>query len=194
MTSAKHFQNPRSALCDVMKSSTSMCRCRRFPTDSRSSPRTAPAGSSSAAIRSQVYSHALEYAVARERVRAPKHLQPLQGLPRRPAPRYPRTVRSRESPCALPVRSAFRHPESLRCGELVSVRGESRTFREGLRPPAAVLDRSEHRFRCSLERIHQAAGAILRTIGTIATSAMMKAYLSKSAQVEAEHVHAVIGR
>jgi len=46
----------------------------------------------------------------------------------------------------------------------------------------------------ALELIHQAAGGILRTVGTIANSALIKAYLSKSQQVEAEHVHSVIGR
>ena len=44
------------------------------------------------------------------------------------------------------------------------------------------------------ELIHQAAAGILRTIGTIAQAALRKAYLSKSRQVEAEHVHAVISR
>lgn len=46
----------------------------------------------------------------------------------------------------------------------------------------------------ALELIHQAAGGILRTVGTIANSALIKAYLSKSQQIEAEHVHSVIGR
>jgi len=46
----------------------------------------------------------------------------------------------------------------------------------------------------ALELIHQAAGGILRTVGTIANSALIKAYLTKSQQIEAEHVHSVIGR
>ena len=46
----------------------------------------------------------------------------------------------------------------------------------------------------ALELVRQAAGGILRTVGTIANSALIKAYLSKSQQVEAEHVHSVIGR
>ncbi len=46
----------------------------------------------------------------------------------------------------------------------------------------------------AMELIHQAAGGILRTIGTIANAALMKAYMAKTQQVEAEHVHAVIQR
>ncbi len=46
----------------------------------------------------------------------------------------------------------------------------------------------------ALELVHQASGGILRTIGTIANAALVKAYLIKSPQVEAEHVQAVIGR
>ena len=46
----------------------------------------------------------------------------------------------------------------------------------------------------AMELIHQAAGGIMRTIGTISNAALMKAYMSKSQQVEAEHVHAVIQR
>ena len=42
--------------------------------------------------------------------------------------------------------------------------------------------------------IHQAAGGLFRSIGIIAQGAMLKAYLSKSPQVEAEHVKSVIGR
>ena len=42
--------------------------------------------------------------------------------------------------------------------------------------------------------IHQAAGGILRTTGTIATAALLKASLASSKQVEAEHVQAVIQR
>ena len=45
-----------------------------------------------------------------------------------------------------------------------------------------------------MELIHQAAGGILRTIGTIANAALMKAYMAKNQQVEAEHVHSVIQR
>ena len=48
--------------------------------------------------------------------------------------------------------------------------------------------------RNALELIHQAGGGILRTVGTIANSALIKACLSKSRQVEAEHVQSVIGR
>jgi len=46
----------------------------------------------------------------------------------------------------------------------------------------------------AMELIHQAAGGILRTIGTIANAALMKAYMAKTPQIEAEHVHAVIQR
>ncbi len=46
----------------------------------------------------------------------------------------------------------------------------------------------------AMELIHQAAGGILRTIGTITNAALMKAYMAKTQQVEAEHVHAVIQR
>ena len=46
----------------------------------------------------------------------------------------------------------------------------------------------------AMELIHQAAGGIMRTIGTIANAALMKAYMAKSQQVEAEHVQTVIQR
>jgi type II secretory pathway predicted ATPase ExeA len=46
----------------------------------------------------------------------------------------------------------------------------------------------------AMELIHQAAGGIMRTIGTIANAALMKAYMAKSQQTEAEHVQAVIQR
>jgi len=42
--------------------------------------------------------------------------------------------------------------------------------------------------------IHQASGGILRTIGTIASAALLKACLASSHQVEAEHVQSVIQR
>ena len=42
--------------------------------------------------------------------------------------------------------------------------------------------------------IHQASGGILRTIGTIASAALLKACLANSKQVEAEHVQSVIQR
>ena len=42
--------------------------------------------------------------------------------------------------------------------------------------------------------IHQASRGILRTIGTIATAALWKAFLSKSNQVEVEHVQSAIQR
>jgi len=42
--------------------------------------------------------------------------------------------------------------------------------------------------------IHQASGGILRTIGTIATASLWKAYLAKSEQVEAEQVQSVLQR
>ena len=41
---------------------------------------------------------------------------------------------------------------------------------------------------------HQASGGIMRNVNTIAQAAMMKAYLVKSPQVEAEHVQSVIER
>jgi len=46
----------------------------------------------------------------------------------------------------------------------------------------------------ALALIHQAAGGIMRNINAIAHAAMMKAYLGKSPQVEAEHVQSVIER
>jgi general secretion pathway protein A len=42
--------------------------------------------------------------------------------------------------------------------------------------------------------IHQASGGILRTIGTIASAALLKAFLGSSKQVETEHVQSVIQR
>ena len=46
----------------------------------------------------------------------------------------------------------------------------------------------------SRKLIHQASGGVLRTIGTIATPAMMEAYHANSPTVEAEHVQAVLTR
>jgi len=46
----------------------------------------------------------------------------------------------------------------------------------------------------AMELVHQAAGGILRTIATIANAALLKAFLAKSPQIEAEHVQAVIQR
>jgi len=46
----------------------------------------------------------------------------------------------------------------------------------------------------ALTLIHQASGGVFRSIGIIAWAAMHKAFLQKSAQVEAEHVKAVIER
>lgn len=46
----------------------------------------------------------------------------------------------------------------------------------------------------ALTLIHQAAGGVFRSIGIIAWAAIHKAYLSKTTQVEAEHVKAVIER
>ena len=46
----------------------------------------------------------------------------------------------------------------------------------------------------ALELIYQASGGNMRAIGTIGTSAMWKAYMSKSQQVEAEHVQTVLQR
>lgn len=45
-----------------------------------------------------------------------------------------------------------------------------------------------------LKLIHQASVGVVRTIGTIATSAMMKAYHANAPTVEAEHVQAVLTR
>lgn len=42
--------------------------------------------------------------------------------------------------------------------------------------------------------IHQSSGGVLRSIGIIAQAALQKAFLTKSPQVEAEHVKAVIER
>lgn len=46
----------------------------------------------------------------------------------------------------------------------------------------------------ALALTHQASGGIMRNINTIAQAAMMRAYLAKSQQVEAEHVQSVIER
>lgn len=46
----------------------------------------------------------------------------------------------------------------------------------------------------ALKLIHQASVGVLRTVGTIATSAMMKAYHANSPTVEGEHVQAVLTR
>jgi type II secretory pathway predicted ATPase ExeA len=46
----------------------------------------------------------------------------------------------------------------------------------------------------ALSLTHQASAGIMRAINTIAQAAMMKAYLAKSPQVEAEHVQSVIER
>ena len=46
----------------------------------------------------------------------------------------------------------------------------------------------------SRKLIHQASVGVLRTVGTIATSAMMKAYHANSPTVETEHVQAVLTR
>jgi type II secretory pathway predicted ATPase ExeA len=46
----------------------------------------------------------------------------------------------------------------------------------------------------ALTLIHQASAGIMRTIGTIANAALMKAFIAKSKQVEAEHVQAVLQR
>lgn len=46
----------------------------------------------------------------------------------------------------------------------------------------------------ALKLIHQASVGVLRSIGTIATSAMLKAYHADSPTVEAEHVQAVLSR
>jgi general secretion pathway protein A len=42
--------------------------------------------------------------------------------------------------------------------------------------------------------VHQASGGILRTIGTIASASLLKAFLASSKQVETEHVQSVIQR
>ena len=46
----------------------------------------------------------------------------------------------------------------------------------------------------ALTLIHQASGGILRAIGNIANAALLKAFVAKSTQVEAEHVQAVVQR
>jgi general secretion pathway protein A len=46
----------------------------------------------------------------------------------------------------------------------------------------------------ALSLTHQASGGIMRSINAIAQGALMKAYLGKSPQVEAEHVQSVIER
>ncbi len=46
----------------------------------------------------------------------------------------------------------------------------------------------------AMNLIHQASGGILRTIGTIANAALLKAFLASSKQVEAEHVQSIIQR
>ena len=42
--------------------------------------------------------------------------------------------------------------------------------------------------------IHDASGGVLRSIGNIATGAIFKAFLSKSDQVEKEHVQQALNR
>jgi len=42
--------------------------------------------------------------------------------------------------------------------------------------------------------LHQASGGILRTIGTISSAALLKAFRGNSKQVEGEHVQSVIRR
>lgn len=42
--------------------------------------------------------------------------------------------------------------------------------------------------------VHQASGGILRAIGIFANAALLKAFTTKSPQVEAEHVQSVIQR
>jgi type II secretory pathway predicted ATPase ExeA len=46
----------------------------------------------------------------------------------------------------------------------------------------------------ALTLIHQSSGGILRTIGTVANAALLKAFVAKSTQVEAEHVQSVVQR
>jgi len=46
----------------------------------------------------------------------------------------------------------------------------------------------------ALELIHQASAGIMRTIGSIAPAALMKAFVAKTQNVEAEHVQAVLQR
>lgn len=46
----------------------------------------------------------------------------------------------------------------------------------------------------ALNLIHQASGGVMRNINTIANSSLIKAFLSKSVQVETEHVQTVIER
>ena len=46
----------------------------------------------------------------------------------------------------------------------------------------------------ALQLIHQASGGNMRVIGTIATTSMRKAFVSKSPQIEAEHVQSVLQR
>lgn len=54
---------------------------------------------------------------------------------------------------------------------------------------------SAHLFtKNAMELTHQASGGIMRDINIIAHAAMLNAYMSKSAQVEAEHVKAAIER
>jgi general secretion pathway protein A len=48
--------------------------------------------------------------------------------------------------------------------------------------------------KSALALLHQASGGVFRTIGIIAQAAMLKAFMAKSAQVEAEHVKSVIQR
>ena len=48
--------------------------------------------------------------------------------------------------------------------------------------------------KAALTLIHQASGGLFRSIGIIAWSALHKAFLTHSSQVEAEHVKAVIER
>ena len=63
---------------------------------------------------------------------------------------------------------------------------ESRLTDAGAQAPLATKN--------ALELIHQASAGVMRAVGTITTAAMHRAFMTKSAQVEAEHVQAVLQR
>ena len=56
------------------------------------------------------------------------------------------------------------------------------------RPPNGLFTQG------ALRLIHQASVGVLRTVGAIATSAMMKAYHANASTIEGDHVQAVLTR
>jgi hypothetical protein len=63
-----------------------------------------------------------------------------------------------------------------------------------LQPHVGVMIASYDKLALALSLIHQASVGVLRSIGTIATAAMMKAYHGDSPTIGGEHVQAVLTR